>query len=101
MIHKSKLESRDITNASLVVYKDLRKLCENISLVCKNEFAQPTVQFRNQKHLGHNVHFITTKLSEVFQVNYLDTAFKLIDQQKIKERPKEEQEELLFIGKAK
>ncbi|KAM3136828.1 hypothetical protein pb186bvf_011087 [Paramecium bursaria] len=102
LTQKAFIEDKDKKTEQTII--NLKGLCSQIQKYAKSDgeyLTQQIVTFRNVKCSVLNLHFIINKFSDIFQINFLDTAFKFIDYAKVKEQPKEKQEDFLFLAKAK
>ncbi|CAD8052244.1 unnamed protein product [Paramecium sonneborni] len=97
-ISKSRIEG-SLGGKQLIRYTDLRELADTLikyGLKIENNYMSNYVQWKGQKVLANNMHFIVHKLSDLYNVNYIDVAFKFTEKFNIQDK-----EELLFISKAK
>ncbi|CAD8043569.1 unnamed protein product [Paramecium primaurelia] len=97
-ISKSRIEG-SLGGKQLTRYTDLRELADSIMRYNQkmgNDFMSNNVQWKGQKVLASNMHFTVHRLSDLYNVNYIDIAFKFTEKFSAQDK-----EELLFISKAK
>ncbi|CAD8136568.1 unnamed protein product [Paramecium pentaurelia] len=97
-ISKSRIEG-SLGGKQLTKYTDLRELADSIMRYNQkmgNDFMSNNVQWKGQKVLASNMHFTVHRLSDLYNVNYIDIAFKFTEKFSAQDK-----EELLFISKAK
>ncbi|CAK90799.1 unnamed protein product (macronuclear) [Paramecium tetraurelia] len=97
-ISKSRIDG-SLGGKQLTRYTDLRELAENImryNLKLGSDYMNNVVQWKGQKVPANNMHFAVHRLSDLYNVNYIDIAFKFTEKFSAQDK-----EELLFISKAK
>ncbi|CAK55909.1 unnamed protein product (macronuclear) [Paramecium tetraurelia] len=97
-ISKSRIEG-SLGGKQLTRYTDLRELADCIMRYNQkmgSDFMSNHVQWKGQKVQANNMHFSVHRLSDLYNVNYIDIAFKFTEKFSAQDK-----EELLFISKAK